>query len=192
MAYSISSLSTYAYSRIAKDAPERLSGLSLKVLEDNISAALQRLADKIAQSGKLSTTLRLNYAVTLASGEKTLTGNDNNSVSMNSLLIETVGGVPEQYVTISTGTSYPLEYLPYRQDLDNPPNMLDFRFFAISSARVLRVVDNTGTAVTGTPVVTFSGNYIPTLANLPTQLEDNLLDCLIEVTLEQPTPPATT
>src|SRR5215813_2519281 len=71
-------------------------------MESNLAnTVLARLAEVAADDEDLAPTLRQQFVITLdVTGQKTLTGNDNNANSLDNILISSI---PKHYIFVSSG-----------------------------------------------------------------------------------------
>src|SRR5262245_44082608 len=98
-------------------------------MESNLAnVVLARLAEIAAEDADLAPTLRQVFVITLDNtGQKQLTGNDNNGNSLDAVMI---ASIPKHHIFISTGApanALPSQWLKEREDTLAPPGpMPDF------------------------------------------------------------------
>lgn len=176
MAITNSVLAERAYDRLTKGFPQAAAGIQQSALVTMIGDALQQLAERTAASINANLLERV-YSIQLASGIGSLTGNDLSAQSLDQVLTETVA---HEQVTMS-GETNPLSWVPNKFGLRYPPiRNVGLKYFTVTK-RTIEVVTDTGTAVTGTPTVTFVANFIPSISEVPVPLEEDLVEILVEI-----------
>jgi len=153
-------------------------------MESNLSnVVLARLAEVAAEDADLAPTLRQTFVVTLDNtGQKQLTGSDNNGNSLDAVLISSL---PKHYIFISSGTpanTFPLQWLKEREETLAPPGpMADFIYYHVGSNRQMNVVDYQGNPITTQPTITFRAQFQPTLGQVVNpKLQKVMIDLLVE------------
>jgi len=153
-------------------------------MESNLSnVVLARLAEVAAEDADLAPTLRQTFVITLDNtGQKQLTGSDNNGNSLDAVLISSL---PKHYIFISSGTpanAFPLQWLKEREETLSPPGpMPDFIYYHVGSNRQMNVVDYQGNPITTQPAITFRAQFQPTLGQVVNpKLQKVMIDLLVE------------
>jgi hypothetical protein len=153
-------------------------------MESNLaSVVLARLAEVAAEDADLAPTLRQTFVITLDStGQKQLTGNDNNGNSLDAVLISSL---PKHYIFISGGVpanAFPLQWIKEREDTLAPPGpMPDFIYYHVGSNRQMNVVDYQGNPITTQPTITLRAQFQPTLGQVVNpKLQKVMIDLLVE------------
>src|SRR5215467_14624596 len=94
----------------------------MTAMESNLAnTVLARLAEVAAEDDDLAPTLRQQFVVTLdVTGQKILTGNDNNGNSLDNILISSI---PKHYIFISGALTnpFPMQWLRAREECLSPP-----------------------------------------------------------------------
>ncbi len=88
----------------------------------------------------------------------------------------------ERYRVTLTGERFSLKYLPRVHDLVNPPSTPDYKYYTIFEGAII-VRTSTGAIPTQT-ALQLIGNYVPSIAQVPDELSDNLVDVLVALALE--------
>lgn len=164
--------------RISKGKPQPEIGLYRVAVESVLSSALQRLGNRVAADPKLCVTFQSEYPLVLASGEISLIG-----LSPTLLLSKEAR---KQWRVTMTDIRFPLQFLPNRRDVDNPPRTDDYYFYTVHLKKLI-VRNSIGEIPAETSVQLF-GNYVPLINDAALavggELFDDLCDCGTAIMLE--------
>lgn len=160
--------------RIEPDAP--LSPEQAEAVEKLLNAALQRLGQTVSDDAdqKVRALLQKSFSLTLSGGE----------IALDSTMVPT--GLGDAYVSLS-GVTEPLQYLPYYQDVLNPPNLSDYTYYTVSHNKFV-VRDYTGAVPSATSLTVNNANYIPAISQVPDALIDDLIDIGVDLYMESLNP----
>lgn len=167
----------YAYSH---GQPQPNSGVISAAIEADLPRALQRLADTTAADDGVCHLLQKSFTSLTLVGGSSIVGS---SVATPSTLL-TSEQARARYVLTLPGVTNPLQRLWQVEDLFQPPSMLDYYFYALSSGRIV-VVNSSGVAPSET-ALTLVGNFVPLITEVPDELSDNLIDHGIALIAEVP------
>lgn len=170
---------------ISRGNPERDIKVYRVAIQAHQDRALRILADTIADAEEPK------RALLQSSFSFTLDGTGSSLLSNNSTVI------PEKipstgYVTLS-GITNPLLWLPYRLDLDNPPQLPDYQgtkgmFYTIFNNQIV-VRDSQGNIPAQTALTVY-GSYVPTIAQVPDLLVRDLVNIGVALVMGTGVPPA--
>lgn len=139
-----------------------------------IPTALNRFGEKIANDPRtdIRNLLRKNFSVTITSG-------------VGDLSTALTGAEPLIINEIMAGNSYvtngtqPCQHLPDRTQLGlTRPNF--FIYYCIDSSNI-RTRNTDGSLSSLNTTLTITGNYAPLLSSVPSQMEDEFIDAVINV-----------
>ena len=163
MAIDLNNYVEKVFQRIAKGKPSATVGHYRSAVESTVDAALKIMADAVADSPDpvKRALLQKDFSYTLSGGEAVLSTNP-------SLITNTIPSVG--YVTLA-GVTQPLQWLPFRLDLDFPPPISEYTYYTIIDNKI--VVRSSSGAIPSGTALTVHANYIPTLAEVPDELTDD-------------------
>jgi hypothetical protein len=144
-----------------------------------IPDALKRFAEIVAQNSELAPLLRTDFSVTVSSGTGSLT----TALTASEPLLAKF--LPMAYVVTSTGVQ--LHYLPDRTQLGlSRSNILPYY---CNDKGTIRTRNTDGSLTSLSTTLTITGQYSPTISNVPTQIEELFIDVLagmIQARTQQP------
>lgn len=142
-------------------------------VERLIPDALRRFALLVNSSAEMSPLLRKDFSIVVASGVGSLTAS---LTAAEPLLAECL---PNAHLVASTNTT-PMQYLPdrFQLSLSRP---LGFFIYFCNDQGTLRTRNTDGSLTSLNTTVTATAQYIPTIGNVPTQLEDLFITTLADM-----------
>lgn len=160
----------FVFLRLGGGKPEEQAGIYRAAIEASLSGALEQLAYDTAEDSNAARRGLLQKVFSLSAGSGT------GVVDFTSEPTIIIRHIPSTgYVTASSLSDRPLQWVPTRQQLDNPPPLSDYHFYTIF-ANTMIIRSSAGTAPSGTPAITIFSSYIPTISQVPTELEGALVD----------------
>jgi hypothetical protein len=163
-------------------APEKIAWLT-ETLQSNLDPYCLTMLAKLAfRDPAYLQTLHNVYTVTLdGNGQKQLTGNDNNALSMDRLLLESI----PHFIATASGNPWPIQWRKHKQDLFHLPDLDDFLFGYVGHLRMLNIVDKNNTGQAGIDL-TFGAIRIPLVTEITNvDLQTRLVDLLIATVAPQ-------
>lgn len=140
-------------------------------IEGVLPQALRALARQVAYSPNREL-LRKDFSVSVASGTGDLT---TALTASEPLLLECI----DHAAIYGTSDTTPWQYLPDRVQLGlKRPSM--FVYFTVDKS-TLRTRNTDGSLTSLTTTATVTSNYVPSLANVPSSIEDDLVDVVIRI-----------
>ena len=143
-----------------------------------LPAALNAFGDKIAKDARpdIRNLLRKDFSVTITSG----TGSLSTAFTASEPLI--AENVKDGNLYVTSGTT-PCQWLPDRTQLGlTRPAFFIYYTIDGTTLRTRNITDGSLTSLSTTMTVT--GNYVPLLSSVPSQLEDELVEEVIKVITE--------
>lgn len=163
------------FQRLSKGNPQGEVKILRSAIENQLPQALQRLADEVAANSKERVRLQSLFPLTLGgagtAGEEPLP----------STVVTNKSAIEGWYVRMS-GVPNELQYLPNRRDLDNPLSALDYYYYTLFNGAL--VVRDANGNIPAETALSLYANYTPTISQVPAELEDNLINCGVQVALE--------
>ena len=140
-------------------------------IEQVLPTALSMLAERVAKSTEpsYSQLLKKDFAVTVTNGTGSLT---TPLTASEPLLVEYL---PQAIAVTSSGVR--LHYLPDRTQLELDRPRL-FIWYTVDNS-TLRTKNTDGSLTSLSTTVTITANYVPTLASVPDNLSDDLVEIVI-------------
>ncbi len=133
-----------------------------------IPDALKRFAELVAQNAELAPLLRKDFSVSVSSGMGSLTTALTDSEPLLARFL------PMAYVVTSAGVQ--LHYLPDRTQLGlERPRMIPYY---TNDAGTIRTRNTDGSLTSMNESLTVTGQYSPTIGDVPTQIEEMFIDVL--------------
>ena len=136
-----------------------------------IDDALTKFAKVVAEDAEQAPLLRKDYSITVTSGTGDLTAS---FTAAEPLLVDYLPGA---YLVTSGGVQ--LQYLPDRTQLGlSRPSLVPYW---INDKGTMRTRNTDGSLTSLSTTITLTGQFAPTITDVPFQLEDLFLDVLAEM-----------
>lgn len=162
--------------RIAPDANERILQKIDFTIETTIPGALARLGRIAAQSAEFRL-LQKEFAVTPVAGVADVGAVDTG----NQILWDTVERTGTIRETADTSNKRPFIRVPRRQSLYATNPTSDAVHYFVEGTKKLTLKDASGILGSYVTAITLTASVIPTIATLPAQFENLLIDILTEM-----------
>jgi hypothetical protein len=171
----IAELRDRVLSKLGENGP--IYGGDIEMAAEN---ALHRFATNVAYSPRrwMRELLRKDFSVTITSGTGDLTA----SLTASEPLMIDRSWADNFFIT--SGTT-PLQPLPDRTQLSFTRSTM-FIYYTIDG-NTIRTRNTDGSLSSLSTTLTITGNYVPTLANVPDQLTDDFVDVVVAYLLEDKT-----
>lgn len=162
--------------RVAPDANERQIQKLDFIIETNIPGALTRLGRVVAQSSEFRL-LQKEFAITPVTGVADVGAIDTG----NQILWDTVERTGTIRETADTSLKRPFIRVPRRNSLYSANPTTDSVHYFIEASKKITLKDTSGALGAYVTAITLTASIIPTLATVPGQFEDLLIDVLTEM-----------